>query len=150
MSRNSIGESSTTLHLIVRPQMGVSVEPDLLVADFGSQAEFTCKIYAQDDRPTPSKSCQSSHTVWKKYKKSHFTILRAKRALFTFILWVNNSLKCPTFFMEKLAVKYFFRQKLMKNASQANFGKWKMRLFWVVFKHWWWVEVLLAKCQRDH
>ena len=63
VSRNSIGESSTTLHLIVRPQMGVSVEPDLLVADFGSQAEFTCKIYAQDDRPTPSKSCQSSHTV---------------------------------------------------------------------------------------
>lgn len=55
VSRNSIGESSTTLHLIVRPQMGVSVEPDLLVADFGSQAEFTCKIYAQDDRPTPSK-----------------------------------------------------------------------------------------------
>ena len=37
------------MHLIVRPQLGVSVEPDLLVADFGSQAEFSCKIYAQDD-----------------------------------------------------------------------------------------------------
>ena len=49
VSRNSIGESSTTLHLIVRPQLGVSVEPDLLVADFGSHAEFSCKIYAQDD-----------------------------------------------------------------------------------------------------
>ena len=72
VSRNSIGESSTTLHLIVRPQMGVSVEPDLLVADFGSQAEFTCKIYAQDDRPTPSKSCQSSHTVWKLIQKVSF------------------------------------------------------------------------------
>ena len=52
--------------------MGVSVEPDLLVADFGSQAEFTCKIYAQDDRPTPSKSCQSSHTVWKLIQKVSF------------------------------------------------------------------------------
>ena len=66
VSRNSIGESSTTLHLIVRPQLGVSVEPDLLVADFGSQAEFTCKIYAQDDRPTTGKlhGCQRKWSFW--------------------------------------------------------------------------------------
>ena len=38
VSRNTMGESSTTLHLIVRSQWGVSVEPDLLVADFGSNA----------------------------------------------------------------------------------------------------------------
>ena len=48
VSRNTMGESSTTLHLIVRSQWGVSVEPDLLVADFGSNAEFACKIYPKD------------------------------------------------------------------------------------------------------
>ena len=47
-----MGESSTTLHLIVRSQWGVSVEPDLLVADFGSNAEFACKVYPKDDVPT--------------------------------------------------------------------------------------------------
>ena len=46
-----MGESSTTLHLIVRSQWGVSVEPDLLVADFGSNAEFACEIYPKDDVP---------------------------------------------------------------------------------------------------
>ena len=52
VSRNTIGESSTTLHLIVRSQWGVSVEPDLLVADFGSNAEFACKVQSRDERVT--------------------------------------------------------------------------------------------------
>ena len=44
-----MGESSTTLHLIVKTQLNVIVEPDLLVADFGSNAEFTCKAYRRDE-----------------------------------------------------------------------------------------------------
>lgn len=48
MARNTVGESSTTLHLIVKAQLNVIVEPDLMVADFGSNAEFTCKAYHKD------------------------------------------------------------------------------------------------------
>ena len=44
-----MGESSTTLHLIVKTQLNVAVAPDLLVADFGSNAEFTCKAYRKDE-----------------------------------------------------------------------------------------------------
>ena len=49
VARNTVGESSTTLHLIVKTQLNVIVEPDLLVADFGSNAEFTCKAYRRDE-----------------------------------------------------------------------------------------------------
>ena len=48
VARNTVGESSTTLHLIVKAQLNVIVEPDLMVADFGSNAEFTCKAYHKD------------------------------------------------------------------------------------------------------
>lgn len=43
-----MGESSTTLHLTVRPQWGVIVEPDLMVADVGSDAEFRCKVFPKE------------------------------------------------------------------------------------------------------
>lgn len=58
-----MGESSTTLHLIVRSQWGVSVEPDLLVADFGSNAEFACNIDSKDDehRTTTTSKAQGKN-----------------------------------------------------------------------------------------
>ena len=116
VSRNSIGESSTTLHLIVRPQVGVSVEPDLLVADFGSQAEFTCKIYAQDDRPTPSKSCQSSHTVWKLI----LILQYCERSELCLLLFFGSIIHWNVrLFYGKASGKILFRQKLMKNASSS-------------------------------
>lgn len=42
-----MGESSTTLHLIVTSPRHVSVEPDLLVADFSSSAQFKCHFKGQ-------------------------------------------------------------------------------------------------------
>ncbi len=43
-----MGEASSNVHLSVKSEWGVSVTPDLLVADVGSDAKFSCDIFSRD------------------------------------------------------------------------------------------------------
>ena len=79
------------------------------------------------------------HSVWKSEKKSH-SVLRAKRATFTF--WVDkSSLKCQKWWIwrvfenMKLPFNSVTRRVNCKRTKVGGKFKWWNETFWVSFKH---------------